>query len=62
MSTFVVVTDKDEIIAETLSLDRSKTLNRYKRKWLAFANNPASEWRRRQRRGFRVAQVQVVEV
>jgi len=59
---FVVITDKNKVLSETLSPSRVRSLRRYKEKWLTNFNNPSTEWSRRRRKGFRVATVQVREV
>lgn len=59
---FVVITNKNKVIAETLSPNRQRSLERYKEKWLRGFSNPSQEWTRRRRRGFRVATVNVQEV
>lgn len=59
---FVVITNKNKILSETLSPDRRKTLKRYKEKWLRDFGDSSREWARRRRKGFRVATVNVREV
>ena len=59
---FVVITDKNKVLAETLSPSRVRSLNRYKEKWLKNSPSASTEWTRRRRRGFRVAKVKVQEL
>jgi len=59
---FVVITDKNKVVSETLSVSRRFALSRYKTKWLANFSDPNREWTRRRRTGFRVAQVALKEV
>jgi len=59
---FVVITDKNKVVSETLSSSRKYALERYKAKWLANFTDPKTEWARRRRHGFRVARVALKEV
>lgn len=54
---YVVKTNTNRTVCETLSTSRKRTLNRYKSKWLGRSVDPDREWVRRRRRGYRVVAV-----
>ena len=59
---YIVITNKNKVVAETLSSSKKRALDRYRDKWLRFSENPSQEWTRRRRRGYRVAAVELSEI